>query len=272
MFSSIRTEIFKPDGYKLKSFYFSILKPICVVVFLSFCFPVFADKSLISVVISRNGNVSYVNIAPLYYSAQKKGFGLIQDTPERPFKNKRPKELRPMELVIYSTCNRGNPKQETALGFHAQFLMVNFLINPHPEDLPAAHYLSPVGLFRMLKEVVRGHPYFYEEGTMRIEGAPNKIWKVHIQRSDFTAVNSKTDYFIGFSNKEDQPLFIQALKSSAKPAKNNIPQVTVFLESPSLYVKAVYALIHKGSRQYQPIKTMNILKWWGRQQKWCPER
>ena len=76
---------------KLKLFYFSTLKLIIVVLFLTFCFSVFAEKSLISVVTSRNGNVSYIHITPLYYQAKKKGFGLIQDTPENPFKNGRPK-------------------------------------------------------------------------------------------------------------------------------------------------------------------------------------
>ena len=216
--------------------------------------------------------MSYINIAPLYYEAQKKGLSLIQDTPENPFEKGGQKELRPMELIMYSTCNRGNPKQEAALGFRAQFLGVSFLINPHPDDLPAAYYLSSTGLFRMLKEAVRGHPYFYEEGVIKIEGVHNKVWKVHIQRSDVTAVNSKTDYSVEFSNEADQPLFIQVLKSAARPDKNNIPQVTVTLESPNLYVRAVYALIHKGTRQYQAIKNMNILKWWSKQQKWCPER
>ena len=216
--------------------------------------------------------MSYVNIAPLYYEAEKKGLSLIQDTTENPFENGRPKELRPMELIIYSTCNRGNLQKEAALGFRAQFLAVNFLMSPHPDDLPATYYLLPLGWFRMLKESVRGHPYFYEEGIIRIVGVPNKTWDVHIQRSDVTAVNSKTDYSIEFSEEADQPLFIQALKKAARPAENQIPQVTVLLESPSLSVRATYNLIHKGARQYQPIKTMNVLKWWSKQQKWCPER
>ena len=257
---------------KWKTFYFLALKLISGVLFLNSCFSVFADESLISVVISRNGNVSYVNIAPLYYEVKKKGFDFIQISQGDSIKNRKPGELRPMELIIYSTCNRGDPQKEAALGFRAQFLLVNFLMSPHPDDLPAAYYLLPTGLFRMLKEAIRGHPYFYEEGTIKIDGVHNKIWKVNIRRSDVTAVNSKTDYSISFSNDADQPLFMQALKSAAKPDKNQVPQVTILLESPSLYVRATYALIHKGARQYQPIKTMNILKWWSKQQKWCPAK
>ena len=179
-----------------------------------------------------------------------------------------------MELILYSTCNRSTPNQQVdaALGFRAQFLVVNFLMPPHPDDVPAAYYLSPKGLFRMLKEAVRNHPYFQEEGVIRIAGVHNKIWKVNIQKSDIAFSNPKPDYVIEFSKEADQPLFIQALKSATKLAENQIPQVTILLESPSLYVSATYALIHKGSRQYQPIKTMNILKWWSKQQKWCPER
>ena len=248
------------------------LKFILVVFFLSFCFSAFADISLISLVTSRNGKVSYVHLAPLHYEVKKKGFDLIRVSPESSFDNRKQGELRPMKLVIYSTCNRGESKQEVALGFRAQFLRVNFLMRPHPDDLSAAHYLSPVGWFRMLKEAVRGHPYFQEKGMIRIAGAHNKTWEINIQRSDVTAVNPKTDYFIEFAKDADQPLFIQALKEASKPAENQIPQVTVLLESPSLSVKATYALIHKGARQYQAIKTMNILNLWSKQLKWCPQK
>lgn len=235
------------------------------------CFPVFADESLISVTMSRNGNVSYVNIAPLHYEAKKKDFNLIQASPNS-MQNRKPGELRPMELIIYSTCNRGDPQKESVLGFRAQFLLVSFLLSPHPDDLPATHYLLPLGWFRMLKEAIRGHPYFYEEGIIRIAGVHNKLWDVTIKRSDVTAVNSKTDYFINFVNDADQPLFIEALKSAAKPPQNsNIPQITLFLESPSLYVNSTYALTYRGSRNYQPIKSINILKWWSKQQAWCPQ-
>lgn len=254
---------------KRKTFCFLVSKLTSIVLFLTSCFFIFADESLISVVTSRNENVSYVNIAPLYYEAKRKGFDLIQVSPGD-FKNRKPGELKPMELIIYSTCNRGNPQKEAALGFRSQFLLVNFLMSPHPDDLPAAYYLLPAGLFRMFKEVLRGHPYFYEKGIVRIVGVHNKVWEVDIQRSDVTAVNSKTDYSVSFSQDADQPLFIQALKSAAKPAKSQVPQVTVLLESLNLYVRATYALIHKGSRQYQPVKTMNILNWWSKQQKWCP--
>ena len=170
---------------KLKIFYFLILK---FVLFLIFCFSVFADESLISVITSRNGNVSYVNLAPLHYEAKKKGFDPIRMSLENSIGKRKPGELRPMELIIYSTCNRGDPQKEAALGFRAQFLIVNLLMSPHPDDLPAAYYLLPTGLFRMLKEAIRGHPYFYEEGFMSIAGVPNKVWEIHIQRSDFTAV------------------------------------------------------------------------------------
>ena len=234
---------------------------------------VFADESLISVTISRNGNVSYVNLSPLHYEAKKKNFDLIKVSPEDFVNKRKPGELRPMELILYSGCNRGDPQKEAALGFRAQVLLVSFLMSPHPEDLPATHYLLPLGWFRMLKEAIRGHPYFYEEGIIRIAGVHDKIWEVNIQRSDVTAVNSKTDYSIKFSKDADQPLFIQTLKSAAKPLENsNIPQVTLLLESPSLYVSATYALVYKGSRNYQPIKSMNILKWWSKQQNWCPRK
>lgn len=254
---------------KVHLFYFLILKLVLLPVF---CFSVLAQESLISVVTSRNGNVSYVNLAPLHYEAKKKGFDLIRVSPENSVDNRKPGELRPMELIIYSTCNRGEPKKEAALGFRSQFLRVNFLMSPHPDDLLAAYYLLPLGWFRMLKEALRGHPYFYEEGAMSIAGVSDKSWQIHIQRSDVTAVNSKTDYSIEFSKDADQPLFIQALKQAARAAKNQMPQVTVLLKSPSLHVEATYALIHKGARNYQAIKSMNILKWWGKQLKWCPER
>ena len=257
---------------KLNFFYFLILKLIRIILFLTFCFSVLAEESLISVVTSRNGNVTYINLSPLQYEAKKKDLKLIQVSPENPVDNRKPGELRPMKLIMYSTCNRGDPKRESALGFRAQVLLVSFLMSPHPDDLLAAYYLLPLGWFRMLKEAIRGHPYFYEEGIIRIDGIHNKIWEVNIQRSDVTAVNSKTDYFIEFAKDADQPLFIEALKSSAKPAKNQVPQVTILLESPSLYVRATYNLIHKGARQYQPIKTMNIISWWSKQQKWCPEK
>ena len=248
------------------------LKFILVVFFLSFCFSVFAERDLISLVTSRNGKVSYVNMAPLHYEAKKKGFDLIRVFPGSSLDKSKPGESRPMELVIYSTCNQGEPKQEAALGFRAQFLLVSFLMSPHPGDLPAAHYLLPVGWFRMLKEALRGHPYFQEKGEIRIAGSPNEVWELDIQRSDVTAVNPKTDYFIGFSKDMDQPLFIQALKEASKPAEDQTPQVTILLESPSLSVKATYALIHKGTKQYHTVKSINILNLWSKQQKGCPKK
>ena len=258
-----------PMKNRLKIYSFSRL--IGGILFLIACSSVFADESLISVTISRNGNVSYVNLMPLHYEAKKKDLDLIEVSPDKPLKNRKPGELRPMELIIYSSCNRGDPQKQAAFGFRAQVLLVSFLMSPHPDDLPATHYLLPLGWFRMLKEAIRGHPYFYEEGIIRIAGVHHKIWEVNIQRSDVTAVNSKTDYSIGFSKDAEQPMFIQALQSAAKPLENsNIPQVTLLLESPSLYVSATYALVYKGSRNYQPIKSMNILKWWSKQQKWCP--
>ena len=256
---------------KLKSFYFLILKLIYIVLLLTFCFSALAEESLISVVTSRNGNVTYINLAPFQYEAKKKDLELIQVSPENPADNRKPGELRPMELIMYSTCNRGDPKRESALGFRAQVLLVSFLLSQHPNDRPVAYYLMPTGLFRMLKEAIRGHPYFQEEGIIRVEGIHNKIWEVDIQRSDVTGIaNPNKDYSISFSKDADQPLFIEALKSAAKPAENQVPQVTILLESPSLYVRATYNLIHKGARQYQPIKTMNIISWWSKQQKWCP--
>ena len=219
-------------------------------------------------VISRNGNVSYINLAPLSYKAKRKGLDPIHVSPGT-FDNKR---LRPMELIIYSTCNRGDPQQESVLGFRAQVLLVSFLLSQHPDDKPVAYYLMPSGWSRMLKEAIRGHPHFQEEGIIRIDGH-DKLWNVNIQRSDVTGIaNPNKDYSIKIVKEADQPLFIQALMSAAKPSAKGIPQVTVLLESPSLYVKAAYALIHKGARQYQPIKTMNIRKWWSKQQKWCPKK
>ena len=248
-------------------------KLVCSFLLLTVCSFAHTDDSLISAVISRNGNVSYVSIAPLYYEAKKKDFDLIQVPLNSSAKNRKPGELRPMELIIYSTCNKGDPQRESALGFRSQFLLVNFLLSPHPDDLPAAHYLLPLGWFRMLKEAIRGHPYFYEEGIIRIADIHNKLWDVTIKRSDVTAVNSKTDYSIKFVNDADQPLFIKALKSAAKSSQSsNIPQVTLVLESPSLYVRSTYSLIHKGARTYQLIKSINILEWWSKQQSWCPRK
>ena len=252
----------------MKFFCFFILKSIPIVLFFTLCLSVIAEESLISATISRNGNVSYVSLAPLNYEAKKKNLDFIQVSPENPV-NREPGDLRPMELIIYSTCNRGDPKHEATLGWRAQFLIVSFLMSPHPDDLLATHYLVPLGWFRMLKEAIRGHPYFYEVGIIKIAGVHNKVWEVSIRRSDVTAVNAKTDYSISFAKDTDQPLFIKALKAAAKLAEN-IPQVTLILESPSLYVRATYALIYKGTRNYQPIKTMNILKWWSKQQSWCP--
>ena len=261
------------------NFCFLFFKWISVTLLLTACSPVSsapassssvptgpADLSLISVVTSRNGNVSYVNLSPLHYEAEKKGLDPIKISPEDPQRD------RPMELIIYSTCNRGDPQKEAALGWRAKFLGVNFLLSPHPDDLPAAYYLSPTGLFRMGKEAVKGHPYFKEEGSLKISGDSDKLWKVNIQRSDTTAVNSKTDYRIELSKEMDQPLFIEALKSAAKPSVKGILQVTVSLESPSLSVKATYNLVHKGARQYQPIQKMSIIEWWSKQQTWCPDK
>ena len=142
-------------------------------------------------------------------------------------------ELRPMELIIYSTCDRVDPQQGSVLDLRPQFLHSHLLLAPHPDDQPAAYYLLPLGLFRMLKQAIRGgHPYFKEKGTVKISNIKNTIWPVNITRENITATNPKTDYSIEFSNLADQPLFIHTLKSVAKPiGKNEIPQVTVLLES-----------------------------------------
>ena len=228
-----------------------------------------ADESLISVIISRSGNVSYLSISPFYYEAKREGMSPIQASLETHF-DKKPTELKPMKLIIYSTCDRVDPKKGSVLGLRPQFLHSSLLLSPHPDDLPAAHYLSPIGLFRMFKQIVRGSPYFKEEGTITIL-ATQTIWPVNITREDTTATNPKNDYFIEFSNTTDQPLFIQALKAAAAPeGKNKIPKVTILLESPSLNVKATYALVHKGTKDYQPFKTINIIDWWSKQQSWCP--
>ena len=223
------------------------------------------DLSLISVVISRNGNVSYIYLSPLHYEAQKKDFKHIQISPQDSQRD------RPMELILYSTCNRGNPQQESVLGFRAQFLMVSFLLSQHPDDKRAAYYLFPNAWFRMLKEGIRGHPHFQEEGIIRMAGVHNKLWEVNIERSDVTGIaNPNKDYSISFSKDSDQPLFIQALLAAAKPSAEGIPQVTLILESPRLYIRATYNLIHKGARQYQPIQKMNLMEWWRKQLSWCP--
>ena len=229
-----------------------------------------ADESLISVIISRSGNVSYLSISPLYYEAKREGMSPIQASLGTHF-DKKPTELKPMKLIIYSTCDRADPKKGSVLGLRPQFLHSSLLLSPHPDDLPAAHYLSPIGLFRMFKQVVRGAPYFKEEGTITIIGTQNTNWPVNITREDTTATNPKKDYFIEFSNTTDQPLFIQALKATtALEVKSKTAEVTILLESPSLNVKATYALIHKGIRDYQPFKTINIIDWWSKQQSWCP--
>lgn len=222
---------------------------------------------LMSAVISPNGNVSYINIAPLYYETKKKDLDPIKISPQDSQRD------RPMELIIYSTCNRGNPQQESALGLRAQFLMVSFLLSQHPDDKRAAYYLFPNAWFRMMKEGIRGHPHFQEEGMIRIAGIHNKLWEVNIERSDVTGVaNPNKDYSISFSTDSDQPLFIQALLSAAKSSTEGVPQITLILESPSLYVSATYNLIHTGTKQYQPIQKMDIREWWRKQQKWCPSK
>ena len=228
------------------------------------------DESLISVVISRSGTVSYINLSPLHYEAKRKGVSPIQ-MPAGVSLNQKPGELKPMQLIIYSTCDREESQKGSVLGLRQRFLHSSLLLAPHPDDRPAAYYLLPTGIFRMLKQAIRGRPYFKEDGTIKIFGSQNTGWPVNIVREDVTAVNSKEDYSIEFSDFTDQPLFIQALKTEAKPV-DTIPQVTILLKSPSLYVKATYALIYKGSRNYQALKSINLIEWWNKQQRWCPRK
>lgn len=233
-------------------------------------FPALADTNkepLISVIISRSGTVSYISMSPLHYEAKQKDMSTIKMLPGID-PNRKSDELKPMQLIIYSTCDS---EDQSVLGLRPKFLHSSLLLSPHPDDRLAAYYLLPTGLFRMLKEAIRGHPYFKEEGIIEIPGTKNAKWLVNITRSDITATNSKTDYFIKFSNTTDQPLFIQAVKLAAKPV-DKIPQVTILLKSPRLYVKATYALIYKGSRNYQTIKSISIIDWWNKQQKWCPRK
>ena len=243
-----------------------ILKGISGFLLGGICFFALAEEgSLISVVTSRNGKVSYIYLSPLHYEAKKKDLNSIQITPQDSQRD------RPMELIMYSTCNRDHPQKKVALGFRAQFLMVYFLLSQHPDDRRAAYYLLPKAWFRMLKEEIRGHPHFKEEGVIRIAGVHNKLWEVNIERSDVTGIaNPNKDYSINFSKNSDQPLFVQNLLMMAKPSTEGVPQITLILESPSIYVRATYNLIHKGTRQYQPIKSMNIMEWWRKQRKWCP--
>ena len=245
-------------------------------IFLIISSSVFADENiepLISVVISRSGTVSYINLAPLYYETKRKGMSSIQ-MPPGISPHQKQGELNPMQLIIYSTCDREDPQKGSVLGLRPQFLHSSLLLSPHPDDRPAAYYLLPTGLFRMLKAAIRGSSYYFEEeGVIKVSHSQNTDWPVNITRSDVTATNSKTDYSIEFSIVTDQPLFIQDLISSANPiGKNKIPQVTILLESPSLYVKATYALVHKGTRTYQPIKSISIIDWWEKQQRWCPRK
>lgn len=230
---------------------------------------VFADEALISVVLSRSGNVSYVSISPLHYEARREGMHFIQISPghfPRP-----PGELKPMELIIYSTCDRTDPQKGSVLDLRPQFLHAHFLLSPHPNDLPAAYYLTPTGLFRMIKQAMRGRPYFKEEGTIKLPDAQDAVWPVKISREDTTAASEKKDYSIVFSHSADEPVFIQALRSTARvTGRKKIPKVTVLLESPRLYVKATYALIYKGAKNYQKTKSINIMDWWSKQQAWCP--
>ena len=222
----------------------------------------FAEGGFISVTLSRSGNVSYVSIAPFHYKAERVGEASIQAPPGASFG-------KPMELGLFTTCDRVDPQKGSVIDLRPQFLHVNFLLRPHPNDLPAAHYLSPIGLFRMLKYAFRGHPYFEENGTIKLLHIPDAVWDVHITREDTTATSPKNDYSIEFFHPADQPKFIQALQS-AVVLVDGIPQVTVLLKSPRLYVKATYALIHKGAHNYQEVKSMNILDWWCKQQTWCP--
>ena len=256
-------------GYPLRFSYF--LNPIVFALLLaSYSVSVFSKEYLISEIISHSKNVSYLAISPLSYKAKRKNMGFIQVSPETYFE-KKSAELRPMELIIYSTCDRVDPQQGSVLGLHPQFLHSHLLLSPHPDDLPASYYLSPLGLFRMFRQIVAGRPYFKEKGIIRVFNVQDTVWHVNIVRGDITATNSKTDYSIEFSNFTDQPLFIQALKSAAKPeSKSKVPQVAILLESPNLHVEATYNLIHKGKRNYQPFKKMNIIDLWNKQQIWCP--
>ena len=117
--------------------------------FLFACFFVSAEEALISVVMLRSGNVSYISLIPLHYEAKRKGFPFVQIPSGDSFKEK-----KPMELIIYSTCDRVDPKKGSVLGYRPQFLHSNLLLSPHPKDRPAAYYLSPIGLFRMFKQLL----------------------------------------------------------------------------------------------------------------------
>ena len=249
---------FKSSKHKIAD-----LLRMAVVIFLFITgFVAFTEERLISVTLSRSENVSYVSIAPLHYEARRDGQNSIHAPPGASFG-------KPMELGLFTTCDRVDPKKGSVIGLRPQFLHVSFLLRSHPNDLSAAYYLSPVGLFRMLKHAFRGHPYFEEEGTIKLPRIPDAVWGVHITREDTTATSPKNDYSIEFSHTADQPKFIQTLQSAVVFEKG-IPQVTVLLESPRLYVKATYALKHKGAYNYQEVKAINILDWWRKQQSWCP--
>ena len=255
-----KTSYFKSSGHRVSR----LLKIAVGILLFVTGFSVFAAAGFISVILSRSENVSYVSISPLRYEVERAGQNPIQISP----KTGKAADW-PMELIIYSTCDRVDPQKGSVIGLRPQFLHVNFLLSPHPNDLSAAHYLSPIGLFRMLKHAFRGHPYFEEEGTIKLLRIPDAVWDIHITREDITATSPKNDYSIEFSHVADQPKFIRALQS-AVVFKKGVPQVTVLLESPRLYVKATYTLRYKGAYNYQEVKTINILDWWKKQQTWCP--
>lgn len=250
-----KTAKLKPDRYKSGSHSVFNLLGILVGFFLLFSGSTsFSEERLISVTLSRSENVSYVSITPLHYKARREGQNPIHASPGASFG-------KSMELGLFTTCDRVEPQKGSVIGLRPQFLHVYFLLRPHPDDLSAAYYLSPVGLFRMLKHAFRGHPYFEEEGTIKLPRISDAVWDVHITREDITATSPENDYSIEFSHMSDQPKFIQVLQSSVVFRKGT-PQVTVLLESPRLYVRATYALKHKGAYNYQEVKSMNILDWW----------
>ena len=217
---------------------------------------VFASENLISVVISRNGDVSYVTISPLYFDAQRKGQDPVRTKPGASI-------AQQMELTIYSTCNRTEP----------QVFDVSLLLRPHLNDPEPAYYLSGTGIGRMLKQFALrgGEPFFNEKGTLTLLGVQNAVWPVTIARADFTATGAKGSYSIGFDNPENQRKFIQTFEPIGRySAGKNPPQAILVLQSPSIQVRATYALIHPSTENYKKFKSVNISNWWSKQLAWCP--
>ena len=225
-----------------------------------------ADENLISVVLSRNGYVSYATISPLHFEATRKGQDTYRTTSGASL-------AQQMELTIYSTCNRKYPNEPLKFPtLNRQILNVLLLLRPHSNDPKPAYYLTFTGIGRMFKQLLLrgGKPSFNEKGTLTLQSVENATWNIAITRTDVTAT-SDTSYTIEFTNPIEQKTFIQTLTSTTlNYSENKSAKATLLLKSPSIEVKAVYSLIHPGTENYKKLESVNIVDWWTKQLDWCP--